>query len=117
MLSQSGGLGIALLEGARDLGIGISSFVSVGNKADVSGNDLLRYWEQDEATNVAVLYLESFGNPRRFAEVARRICRVKPVVAMKGGRGAAGARAAGSPPGRSWRPPTSPSTPSSARPA
>lgn len=96
MLSQSGGLGIALLEGARDLGIGISSFVSVGNKADVSGNDLLRYWEQDEATNVAVLYLESFGNPRRFAEVARRICRVKPVVAMKGGRGAAGARAAGS---------------------
>jgi len=96
MLSQSGGLGIALLEGARDLGIGISSFVSVGNKADVSGNDLLSYWEQDPATRVAVLYLESFGNPRKFARVARRICRVKPVVAVKSGRGRAGARAAGS---------------------
>jgi acetate---CoA ligase (ADP-forming) len=96
MLSQSGGLGIALLAGARNLGVGISSFVSVGNRADVSSNDLLRFWEQDPATAVVGLYLESFGNPRTFARVARRISRMKPVVAVKSGRGRAGARAAGS---------------------
>jgi acetate---CoA ligase (ADP-forming) len=96
MLSQSGGVGIALLEGARDLGVGVSSVVSVGNRADVSSNDLLRYWEQDPATGVVVLYLESFGNPRTFARVARHISRTKPVVAIKSGRGRAGARAAGS---------------------
>ena len=93
MLSQSGGLGIALLAGARNLGVGISSFVSVGNRADVSSNDLLRFWEQDPATRVVGLYLESFGNPRTFARGARRISRMKPVVAVKSGRGRAGARA------------------------
>ena len=96
MLSQSGGLGIALLERSRQLGVGISSFVSVGNKADVSGNDLLRYWEGDPATDVVLLYLESFGNPRTFARVARRLSRTTPIVAVKSARGGAGARAAGS---------------------
>lgn len=96
MLSQSGGLGIALLERSRELGIGVSSFVSVGNKADVSGNDLLRFWEDDPATGVVLLYLESFGNPRTFARVARRLSRHKPIVAVKAARGAAGSRAAGS---------------------
>jgi acyl-CoA synthetase (NDP forming)/GNAT superfamily N-acetyltransferase len=96
MLTQSGGLGIALAEAARDLGIGVSAFVSVGNKADVSGNDLLNHWEADPRTRVVLLYLESFGNPRRFARVAPRVARAKPIVAMKGGRSAAGARAAAS---------------------
>ena len=96
MSSQSGALGIAILDHATRIGIGISSFVSVGNKADVSGNDLLLYWEDDPATDVIVLYLESFGNPRRFARIARRIARKKPIVAVKSGRTAAGARAAGS---------------------
>jgi acetate---CoA ligase (ADP-forming) len=96
LLSQSGGLGIALLEQARELGVGLSSFVSVGNKADVSGNDLRRYWEDDPETEVVLLYLESFGNPRTFARVARRLTRSKPVVAVKSARGRAGARAAGS---------------------
>ncbi len=96
MLSQSGGLGIALLERASELGVGLASFVSVGNKADISGNDLLRFWEGDAATEVVLLYLESFGNPRTFARVARRLSRAKPIVAVKSARGAAGARAAGS---------------------
>ncbi len=71
--SQSGGLGIALIEWSRELDVGISSFVSVGNKADVSGNDLLQYWEQDDNTDVILMYLESFGNPRKFARIARRV--------------------------------------------
>lgn len=96
MLTQSGGLGIALAEAARDLGIGVSAFVSVGNKADISGNDLLTHWAADERTRVVLLYLESFGNPRRFARVAPRVARSKPIVAMKGGRSRAGARAAAS---------------------
>ncbi|HEX6810386.1 MAG TPA: acetate--CoA ligase family protein [Planctomycetota bacterium] len=94
--SQSGGLGLAIIDQARDLGIGISEFVSVGNKADVSGNDLLEHWEQDERTRVVLLYLESFGNPRRFLEIARRVSRRKPIVAVKAGRTEAGARAASS---------------------
>jgi acetyl coenzyme A synthetase (ADP forming)-like protein len=94
--SQSGGLGIAMIEAAGRLGLGISSFVSVGNKADVSGNDLLEYWEQDSATDVILLYLESFGNPRRFARIARRVSASKPIVAVKSGRSAAGARATSS---------------------
>lgn len=94
--SQSGGLGIAVLEEARRREIGISSFVSVGNKADISGNDLLQYWERDEATDVIMLYLESFGNPRRFARVAREVSRSKPIVAVKAGRTVAGVRAASS---------------------
>jgi acetyl coenzyme A synthetase (ADP forming)-like protein len=95
-MSQSGGLGIAIIEAAGRLGVGLSSFVSVGNKADLSGNDLLQYWEQDDGTDVALLYLESFGNARRFARVAPRVARQKPVVAVKSGRSAAGARATSS---------------------
>jgi acetyl coenzyme A synthetase (ADP forming)-like protein len=96
MSSQSGALGIAILDYARESDIGISTFVSVGNKADVSGNDLMLYWEGDPATDVILLYVESFGHPRRFARIARRIGRTKPIVAVKSGRTAAGARAASS---------------------
>ena len=94
--SQSGALGIAILRLASERQIGLSSFVSVGNKADVSSNDLLEYWESDPRTRVILLYLESFGNPRRFARLARRIARQKPIVALKAGRSRAGSRAAGS---------------------
>ena len=94
--SQSGGLGIAVLEEAERRGLGLSSFVSVGNKADVSSNDLLRYWKQDEATDVIMLYLESFGNPRQFARIAREVSQIKPIVAVKAGRTVAGSRAASS---------------------
>jgi acetyl coenzyme A synthetase (ADP forming)-like protein len=90
--SQSGGLGIGLLAKAHALGLGVSTFVSMGNKADVSSNDLLQYWEDDPATRVILLYLESFGNPRKFARIARRVGRTKPIVAVKSGRTAAGAR-------------------------
>jgi acetyl coenzyme A synthetase (ADP forming)-like protein len=92
--SQSGALGLTILELARERGIGISTFVSVGNKADVSSNDLLEYWAGDPHTNVITLYLESFGNPRRFAEIARAVGRTKPIVAVKSGRTRAGGRAA-----------------------
>ena len=95
-LSQSGGLGIELMSQAASLGIGISDFVSVGNKADVSGNDLLQYWAGDARTDVILMYLESFGNPRKFARLARRIARTKPIVVVKSGRSAAGSRAASS---------------------
>ena len=94
--SQSGALGLAILELASERRVGLSSFVSVGNKADVSSNDLLEYWEADDRTSVILLYLESFGNPRRFARLARRIGRKKPIVAVKAGRTHAGSRAAGS---------------------
>jgi acetyl coenzyme A synthetase (ADP forming)-like protein len=94
--SQSGALGLAMLEQAAARGLGLSSFVSVGNKADVSSNDLLEYWEDDPATELVLLYLESFGNPRKFARIARRVARQKPILAMKGGRSSAGQRAAGS---------------------
>ena len=96
MQSQSGALGIAILERSARIGLGVSSFVSVGNKADVSGNDLLQYWEDDPGTDVVLLYLESFGNPRKFARIARRVSRRKPIVAVKSGRSAAGVRAASS---------------------
>ena len=92
--SQSGALGLSLLREAARRGIGISSFVAVGNKADVSGNDLLQYWEADPTTAVILLYLESFGNPRKFSRVARRVGRTKPIVAVKSGRSPAGARVA-----------------------
>lgn len=94
--SQSGALGLAIIEYANSLGLGLSTFVSVGNKADISGNDLLRYWEADEGTDVILLYLESFGNPRKFSQVARRVGRKKPIVVVKSGRSAAGARATSS---------------------
>jgi acetyl coenzyme A synthetase (ADP forming)-like protein len=96
MSSQSGALGIAILDYADQLEIGISSFVSVGNSADVSANDLLLYWEGDPSTDVILLYVESFGQPRRFARVARRIGKQKPIIAVKSGRTSAGARAASS---------------------
>jgi acetyl coenzyme A synthetase (ADP forming)-like protein len=94
--SQSGALGLAILETAADLNIGISHFASVGNKADVSGNDLLEFWEHDPNVGVILLYLESFGNPRKFTQIARRVGRMKPIVAVKSGRTAAGTRAASS---------------------
>ncbi|HET9094484.1 MAG TPA: GNAT family N-acetyltransferase [Solirubrobacteraceae bacterium] len=96
MMSQSGGVAIALMDVAAELGLGLSSFVSVGNKTDISGNDLLEYWEQDAATGLIALYLESFGNPRRFARVARRVSTTKPILAVKSGRTPAGSRAASS---------------------
>ena len=94
--SQSGALGLALLEKAQQRGIGLSAFVSIGNKADVSSNDLLEYWEDDPETGLVALYLESFGNPRRFGRIARRVARKKPILAMKSGTTATGARAASS---------------------
>jgi acyl-CoA synthetase (NDP forming)/GNAT superfamily N-acetyltransferase len=93
LVSQSGALGIAVLRASERVGLGISQFVSVGNKADVSGNDLLMCWEADEGTQVIGLYLESFGNPRRFARTARRVSRTKPILAIKAGRSEAGQRA------------------------
>src|SRR4029079_5638063 len=94
--TQSGALGLAILDYVTRLNIGISSFASIGNKADVSANDLLQYWAEDSRTGVILLYLESFGNPRKFAEIARRVGRTKPIVAVKAGRSDAGARAAAS---------------------
>ncbi len=90
--SQSGGLGIALLARSAELGLGISTFVSLGNKADISSNDLLQFWDEDPETDVILLYLESFGNPRKFARLARRISHHKPILAVKSGRTSAGAR-------------------------
>ena len=85
-----------MIDRAAALGLGISSFVSVGNKADISGNDLLAYWEEDPDTDLVLLYLESFGNPRKFARITRRVGRTKPIVAVKSGRSQAGARATAS---------------------
>ncbi len=96
VLSQSGALGYVILNHIQNLNVGVSTFVSVGNKADVSGNDLLSYWSEDSTTGVILLYLESFGNPRIFARIAPEIARSKPIVAMKAGRSAAGKRAASS---------------------
>jgi len=94
MGTQSGAIGLALLDHAAGIGLGVAHFVSIGNRVDVSSNDLLEFWEDDPATDVILLYLESFGNPRKFSRIARRVSRRKPVVAMRGGRSAAGARAA-----------------------
>ncbi|WP_336213550.1 bifunctional acetate--CoA ligase family protein/GNAT family N-acetyltransferase [Nonomuraea sp. LPB2021202275-12-8] len=88
--SQSGALGTALLQRVKQRGMGISSFVSAGNRADVSGNDLLQYWEEDASTEVILLYLESLGNPRKFTRLARRIARSKPIVVVKSGGTPAG---------------------------
>ncbi len=96
-LSQSGALGLAIIEHANRLALGLSTFVAIGNKADLSGNDFLQYWEEDDpACAVIALYLESVGNPRKFARIARRVGRVKPIIAVKSGRSAAGARATSS---------------------
>ncbi|MGE3268951.1 MAG: GNAT family N-acetyltransferase [Chloroflexota bacterium] len=94
--SQSGALGLAAIQEAKRRGIGISDFVSMGNKTDISGNDLLQYWESDPNTDVILLYLESFGNPTKFGRIARRVGHTKPIVAIKSGRSAAGARASAS---------------------
>ncbi|MEV3925680.1 bifunctional acetate--CoA ligase family protein/GNAT family N-acetyltransferase [Actinomadura coerulea] len=88
--SQSGALGIAILQRTAARGLGLSTFVSAGNRADVSGNDLMQYWEEDPATRAVLLYLESLGNPRKFARLARRLGRRKPIVAVKSGRSTQG---------------------------
>jgi acetyl coenzyme A synthetase (ADP forming)-like protein len=95
-LSQSGALGVTILDYAAEYGIGIRQFVSIGNKPDVSGNDLLEYWEKDSGTRLILMYLESFGNPRNFIPLARRVSRKKPIAVVKSGRTTAGARAASS---------------------
>jgi acetyl coenzyme A synthetase (ADP forming)-like protein len=94
--SQSGALGLALLEAAVTRGLGLSAFVSIGNKADVSTNDLLEWWEDEQATEAILLYVESFGNPRRFGRLARRVARRKPILALKSGTSRSGQRAASS---------------------
>src|SRR5262245_37885564 len=96
MLSQSGALGLAMLDYVQSLHVGLSTFVSVGNRADVSSNDVLAYWADDPRTSVIVLYLESFGNPRHFARIAPDVAQRKPIIAVKSGRSAAGNRAAAS---------------------
>ncbi|HEU0013473.1 MAG TPA: acetate--CoA ligase family protein [Longimicrobium sp.] len=95
-MSQSGAMGVTILDYAAEYGIGISQFVSVGNKPDVSGNDLVEYWAADERTGLMLMYLENFGNPRRFTQLAREITRRKPIIVVKSGRSGAGARAASS---------------------
>jgi acetyl coenzyme A synthetase (ADP forming)-like protein len=96
LMSQSGAMGITILDYAAEFGIGIRHFVSVGNKVDVSGNDLIEYWEADPGVGVILFYLESFGNPRKFVTIARRVTRTKPIITVKSGRTSAGARAASS---------------------
>ncbi len=88
--SHSGAIGLTILDHVDQIGIGVSSFVSLGNKSDVSGNDLLQYWEDDPATNMIALYLESFGNPRKFSRICRRIARQKPIIVVKGATTASG---------------------------
>ncbi len=95
-VTQSGALGLALIDLAEDRSLGVSSFASIGNRADVTANDMLEYWEDDERTRVALLYIESYSNPRRFSKVARRMGREKPIVVVKSGRSTAGARATSS---------------------
>lgn len=95
-VTQSGALGLALIDLASDRTLGVSSFASIGNRADITANDLLEYWEGDEATRVALLYIESFSDPRRFSRVARRLGREMPIVVVKSGRSAAGQRATSS---------------------
>ncbi len=95
-VTQSGALGLALIDLAADRGLGVSSFASIGNRADITANDMLEYWEGDPATDVALLYIESFSDPGRFSRVARRAGREMPIVAVKSGRSVAGERATGS---------------------
>ena len=95
-VSQSGAMGLSVLDYAQEYGIGICQFVSMGNKPDVSGNDLLLHWENDPAVGVVLMYVENFGNPRKFLEIARRMTRQKPIIVVKSGRSKVGARAASS---------------------
>lgn len=93
-LSQSGALGLAMLEYANRMNMGLSNFVSIGNRADISSNDLLEYWQEDKATRAILLYVESFGNPRKFGRIAQRVSPRTPIVAIKGGQTSVGSRAA-----------------------
>ena len=102
-LSQSGAVGLAVMDQTARLGLGLSEFVSVGNKADISGNDILSFWADDARTDVVLLYLESFGNPKRFARLARRIGARKPIIAVKSGRSPAESGLPRPTPPRSWR--------------
>ena len=95
-VTQSGALGLALIDLAAGRGLGVSSFASIGNRGDITANDFLEYWESDPATEVALLYIESFSDPRRFSRLARRIGREKPIVVVKSGRSVSGGRATGS---------------------
>lgn len=95
-VSQSGALGVSVLDYAKEYGVGIAQFISVGNKPDVSGNDVLLQWEDDPAVGVILMYVESFGNPRRFLDIASRITKRKPIIVVKSGRSRVGARAASS---------------------
>jgi acyl-CoA synthetase (NDP forming) len=94
VVAHSGGIGTSLVGHLSELGIGVSSFASVGDKYDVSSNDMLTWWEQDGETRLAVLYVESFGSPRKFVRTARLVCRRMPVMTMIGGRSAGGHTAA-----------------------
>lgn len=94
--TQSGALGLALIDYTRSLDLGIAHFVSIGNRVDISSNDLLEFWEDDENTGIILLYEESFGNPRKFSRIARRVSRRKPIIAVKAGRSEVGAKAASS---------------------
>ncbi len=95
-ISQSGAMGESMLHHAQQIGLGISQFASIGNKADVSGNDLLEYWREDPQTEVILMYLENFGNPGKFTRIARELSRKKPMIVVKSGRTLAGSRAAAS---------------------
>jgi acyl-CoA synthetase (NDP forming)/GNAT superfamily N-acetyltransferase len=103
LFSQSGGLSVAVLDAVARRGLGLSTFLSAGNRADVSGNDCMQYWEEDAHTDAVALYLESFGNPRKFSRIARRLARVKPVIVLKSGTSNFGV-----PPGHSVRSSTAP---------
>ncbi len=94
LMSQSGAMGVTILDYAAEYGIGIADFVSVGNKPDVSGNDLVQFWAEDDRTSVILMYLENFGNPQRFTQLARTITKKKPIIVVKAGRTGVGARAA-----------------------
>lgn len=94
IVSQSGALGQTILEHAQNLNLGVAMFVSVGNKADISGNDLLQYWQDDPSVEVILMYLESFGDPQKFISLAKEVSRRKPIVIVKSGRTTSGARAA-----------------------
>jgi acetyltransferase len=95
-ISQSGALGEAIMNHAHELGLGFSMVASIGNKADISANDILEFWQEDPQTDVILLYLENFGNPRKFTKIARDISRQKPIIAVKSGRTSQGAKAASS---------------------
>jgi acyl-CoA synthetase (NDP forming)/RimJ/RimL family protein N-acetyltransferase len=103
LFSQSGGLSVAVLDAVARRGLGLSTFLSAGNRADVSGNDCMQYWEEDAHTDAVALYMESFGNPRKFSRIARRLARTKPVIVLKSGTSNFGV-----PPGHSVRPSTAP---------